>query len=254
MPAQPWLSYKRHATGCASAGRAETQKGSDPAKIEALCRPRRGATAGVRGDTNPKAAKPARRSGFRRLRAHAIPTGARKPLRRVSVKSSIPPIGSRARAVADFRRLIVRHASLTVRQKVVALALIDALSLRKWACAPSYAQLARWIGCTERTIGRALRVLHGLNLFRWRRRYRKPSEYAPNMALVDGQCLPPSGRYDAPRCVGDCGPWQHPPVRMVAAVWQEPSRACEAKALDGGPPVLGRLSSAILATFAGRSA
>lgn len=165
------------------------------------------------------------------------------------MKSSIPAIGSRARAVADFRRLITRHRVLTVRQKVVALALIDALSLRRWQCAPSYEQLARWVGCTERTIGRALRVLNDLGLFRWRRRFRRPSEYAPNMALVDERCLPPSGRFDAPRCIGDRGPWQHPPIRAVAAVWQEPSRACEAKALDGGPPVLGNLSSAILATF-----
>lgn len=171
------------------------------------------------------------------------------------MKSSIPPIGSRARAVADFRRLITRHRSLTVRQKVVALALIDALSLRKWACAPSYEQLARWVGCTERTIGRALRVLNDIGLFRWRRRYRKPSEYAPNMALVDGQCLPPSGRFDAPRCIGDRGPWQHPPVRSVAAVWHRHDAVTGNGGLPEAPPVLGRLSSAILATFgAGRRA
>jgi hypothetical protein len=157
-----------------------------------------------------------------------------------------------------LRTFILRHRFLSRRDKLVAVQLLDCFSLKKWACSPSYATLAAHLDCSERTIGRALRALSSLHVFRWRRRRRMSSQYAPNFSLIDDRLSAPSGESvnDRPYPIGRREAWLRDRVRPCAA---EPSKADLSGALEGAAERLAevlaraaeplRASPALLATF-----
>lgn len=124
--------------------------------------------------------------------------------------SHLPAYADRPAAVSRFRRFVLRHPGLKPRQRLVALLLLEALNLRSWVAAPSYSQLAREAGVTVRTIGRILRHLNGLGLFRWKRHRRAPSNYMPNLALVDSRYSAPTGEAvnDRPYGIGNRRDWR----------------------------------------------
>lgn len=134
--------------------------------------------------------------------------------------SSLPEFRDRPGVVARFRSYVLRHPCLKRSEKLVALQLLDCLSLRTWQCAPSRAQLAERCAVTVRTISRALAVLRGLGLWRWLRRRRRPSLYLPNLALIDTRFAAPSGAAvdDRPYGFGDRKAWLLPVLRTAAGV------------------------------------
>lgn len=161
---------------------------------------------------------------------------------------SLPEFRDRPGVVSRFRSYVLRHPSLKRGEKLVALQLLDCLSLRRWQCAPSRDELAKRCGVTVRTISRALAVLRQLGLWRWLRRRRRPSLYLPNLALIDTRYSAPSGAAvnDQPYGFGDRRAWLLPVLRTAAGA--------VAAGLFPGPepevPRLSPLSAAALASCA----
>lgn len=160
----------------------------------------------------------------------------------------IPALKNRPAAVNRLRGLVLRLPTLSARDKLVCVALLDALHLRLWRCCICQRTLAVRLQCSVRTIARALRALKDAGILRWRRRRRKASEYAINCRLVDASVSAPDG-IDRPYRTGGAPLCQRQAVTVLNDAWQESSRAKRSEALDDGPPVLGRLSASILATF-----
>ncbi|AXH71902.1 MAG: helix-turn-helix domain protein [Microviridae sp.] len=162
------------------------------------------------------------------------------------MSSHIPALKNRPGAVSRLRGLVLRLGTLSSRDKLVAVALLDVLHLRLFRCCVCQRTLAARLQCSVRTVARALKALREAGILRWRRRRRRASEYRFNMRLVDSSVTAPDG-IDRPYRAGGaplCG------RRDVAAEARpEPSRTQRSGALDGGPPVLGRLSAGILAKF-----
>lgn len=107
--------------------------------------------------------------------------------------SHIPALRNRPKVVDRWRGFVLRLATLSRRDKLVAVALVDALHLRLWRCAICQQTLADRLGCSVRTVARALSALKAAGLVRWRRRRRKASEFAINCRCVDDSCSVPDG-------------------------------------------------------------
>lgn len=166
------------------------------------------------------------------------------------MSSHIPELKNRPRAVNRLRGLVLRLGALSARDKLVAVALLDVLHLRHFRCCVCQKTLADRLQCSVRTVARALKALREAGILRWRRRRRRASEYRFNMRLVDDSVTFPHG-IDRPYRTGGAPLFGAGDV--VAVVRPEPSRVQRSETLDGGPPVLGRLSAGILATFGIRS-
>lgn len=162
--------------------------------------------------------------------------------------SHIPALKSRPSAVNRLRGFLLRLQCLKPRDKLVAVALLQTLHLRKFECAVMQSTLAARLGIGVRTVARALAALKAAGVLRWRRRRRRSSEYRFNFRLVDDSVTAPDG-VDRPYRTGGAPLCQRRAEPVAVEAWQSSSRAQRSGALDERPPVLGRLSPSILATF-----
>lgn len=164
------------------------------------------------------------------------------------MSSHIPCLKSRPSAVNRLRGFLLRLQAISPRDKLVAVALLQSLHLRKWECTVMQATLAERLGVSVRTVARALAALKAAGVLRWRRRRRRSSEYRFNFRLVDASVTAPDG-IDRPYRTGGAPLCHRQAVMVPNDACRESSRAKRSEALDDGPPVLGRLSASILATF-----
>jgi hypothetical protein len=153
-----------------------------------------------------------------------------------------------------------RDRSLSFGARLLLGHLLRFAGMRDGAAYPSRATLAGLLGRSVRRIADYLRELRERGYLRWVRTRRQPNVYAFAFDRVDASAEPLRSEV-----FNDWSYWfaggKFRGVRMnirrdlVRPATEEPPRAMsEAVALGGsGPPVLGKLSSAILATFgAGR--
>lgn len=157
--------------------------------------------------------------------------------------SHIPALKSRPSAVNRLRGFLLRLQALTPRDKLVAVALLQSLNMRKdCECAVRQATLAERLGVSVRTIARALSALKAAGILRWRRRRRRSSEYRWNFRVVDDKVTAPDG-IDRPYRQGGAPLIVRKAVAAVVAV---------ALDVERDPRVMPRLSAGALLTRAGR--
>lgn len=168
-------------------------------------------------------------------------------------------LGNKLCALAASDRELSQGAKLLL-DKITMLA--DWAQGRSGLCFPGYARLAELVGRSVRMIGHYLRELRERGYLSWSRQQRCPNVYFLNLDRVSAAAPPiPDGLKLASKGYPFAGGrYNRPGVRELlrgaaalragAGVQPEPSRAiAERQALDGGPPILGRLSASILSTF-----
>lgn len=117
--------------------------------------------------------------------------------------SHIPALKDRPSSVKRLQGLIISHPSISRTDKLIGLALLNSLHMRLWRCEVAQKTVAQRLGCSVRTVARALKALKAAGLVRWRRRRRRCSEYVFDLRRLLRGLTAPQGRDEPYRRDGD---------------------------------------------------